>query len=165
MNEVQQRTEFSVKKRQDTAHAAMLSNANLANESAKATQNWLLILGLAELSFLGSVLLKYGSANEDFLIFIKIFLVILLVGFIMFFLGSLHQRRHILRSARKYQKISDRAVGYINDGKKKLDEEPDELKLPEQQMVSSRASNQYFIIAIGAIFVVTIGIIFLIIFI
>jgi len=48
-----QKTKFDIQKRQQSAFEASVDNVKMANEAIKSSQNWLLLLGLAELSFLG----------------------------------------------------------------------------------------------------------------
>jgi len=56
-----QKTKFDIQKRQQSAFEASVDNVKMANEAIKSSQNWLLLLGLAELSFLGAILFKNES--------------------------------------------------------------------------------------------------------
>ena len=44
---------FDIEKRQKSSFDASVENVKMANDAIKSSQNWLLLLGLAEMSFLG----------------------------------------------------------------------------------------------------------------
>lgn len=151
---------FDLEKRQKNAFEAAVENAKMANEAIKSSQNWLLLLGLAEMSFLGMILLRRELIS---IFWIKILIIILLIAFILFILGSILQYKHLLRGARIYGTISDKAIDYLNKGERFVDNIPEELKLPAKQIVSSKLVNHLFFGSYVLVILATIGIIFLVI--
>jgi len=68
-----------------------------------------------------------------------------------------------LNGARNYNSISDYAIkNYLEKGIINVDKIPDNLKLPEKQIRSSKWANIFFSLAFSFIFISTIAIIFLI---
>lgn len=160
MNE-DKKPKFDLGKRQEYAFSASVENAKLANEAIKSSQNWLLVLGLAEMSFLGTLLLKDSIIN---IYGIKTLLIILLLAFVAFITGSVMQYKHMLKSARTFERISNIAITkYLNKGRSVADEMPKELELPEKQIISSNTANYFLFSAYLLIMVATFGIILLII--
>lgn len=151
-----QKPKFDIQKRQQYAFEASVDNVKMGNDAIKASQNWLLILGLAELSFLGAVLLKDGGNNY----LIKILVVALLLAFSLFIAGSLGQYKHLLRSARQYDEISRKAVdGYLKKGITTMDEVPGDLELPARQIMSNSTTNHLVAGAYILVLFVTLAII------
>jgi hypothetical protein len=160
MNE-DRKPKFDLRKRQEYAFSASVENAKLANEAIKSSQNWLLVLGLAEMSFLGTLLLRDGSV---YVCGIKALIIILLLAFVTFITGSVMQYKHMLKSARTFERISNLAITkYLNKRIKVADKIPEELELPEKQIISSDTANYFLFSAYLLIMVATFGIIFLII--
>ena len=74
------------------------------------------------------------------------------------------QYKHMLKSARTFERISNLAITkYLNKGIKVADKMPEELELPEKQIISSNTANYFLFSAYLLIMVATFGIIFLII--
>jgi len=69
---------FDLDKLQKNYVDASVANVLEANKAIRAAQNWLLIIGLAEMSFLGALLLQ----SSGHLLYVKVLLVILLFIFI-----------------------------------------------------------------------------------
>ena len=69
---------FDLDKLQKNYFDASVANVLEANKAIRAAQNWLLIIGLAEMSFLGALLLQ----SSGHLLYVKVLLVILLFIFI-----------------------------------------------------------------------------------
>lgn len=160
MNE-DRKPKFDLGKRQEYAFSASVENAKLANEAIKSSQNWLLVLGLAEMSFLGTLLLRDGSV---YACGIKALIIILLLAFVTFITGSVMQYKHMLKSTRTFERISNLAITkYLNKGIKVADKVPEELEFPEKQIISSNTANYFLFSAYLLIMVATFGIIFLII--
>ncbi len=152
---------FDLKKRQKSAFEAAVENAKIANEAIKSSQGWLLVLGLAEMSFLGTLLLINETIYSCWL---KTLIIALLTAFILFILGSITQYKHARRIARDYERISRKAVdNYLNKNIRFVDQIPQELELPKRQIVSSRIVNCLILTSYILVILVTIGIIFLII--
>ncbi|MFC1478747.1 hypothetical protein ACFL57_04740 [Candidatus Margulisiibacteriota bacterium] len=152
--------QFDIEKRQASAHTAAVDNAKSANSAITASQNWLLILGLAQLSFLGSLLLK----EEIILpVLIKTLVIVLLLSFVSFILASRLQFTHLVRIARLYERISKNAMHYLIRGISAIEKCPKDLELPEEQIVSSRLSNILFDTSNILVGLSTIGIIWLVI--
>ena len=158
-NQGKQKTvKFDLEKRQKSAFEAVVENVKMANEAVKSSQNWLLLLSLAEMSFLGMILLK----KDNFWI-IKVLIIILLVAFVLFILGSVLQYKHLLKRARVYEEISNKATEYLIRGIRFVNEIPKELKLPEKQIASNKCADYLISSSYILVILTTIGIIFLII--
>jgi len=156
----EQAQKFDLKKRQKSAFEAAVENAKIANEAIKSSQGWLLVLGLAEMSFLGTLLLINETIYSCWL---KTLIIALLMAFVLFILGSITQYKHALRIARDYEGLSRRAVDdYLNKGIRFVDQVPQELELPKRQIVSSRITNYLIFASYVLVILVTLGIIVLI---
>lgn len=152
---------FDIRKRQRNTFEAAVENVKIANDAIKSSQGWLLILGLAELSFLGTLLLINGIIPGCWL---KLLIVTLLIAFILFILGSIMQYRHALKIARIYEGISRTAINnYINKGICIVEKMPGELELPKTQIVSNKTTNYLISASYILVILVTIGIIILVI--
>jgi len=116
---------------------ASVANVLEANQAIKAAQNWLLILGLAEMSFLGALLLQ----DNDQHLYIRIILSVLLVSFILFIIGSVKQYRHLLSSARYYEKLSNMVLTEIERVDQCVNKIPDEIKVEKNQIKSDKVTN------------------------
>ncbi len=161
MNEKEQEAKYDLQKRQEYTFQAAVENAKQANMSISASQNWLLILGLAEMSFLGTLLINEVTGFPIW--GQKIILVALLIAFILFVIGSVFQYRHSLRNARFHHDISNKALKYINRGERFVSTMPEELKLPERQIKSCGPANWCMFPALLLVMVSTLGIIYFII--
>lgn len=151
---------ISIQKRQQHAFTASVENAKQANEAVKSYQNWLLILGTVELTFLGTLILK---DNSLYAYYIKFLIVLILVAFLGFIFGSFLQFKHALRTARMYEKIANRALDYLREGINEVEEFPSDIKLPKEQIKTSGLANTGFTIFLFLLIFVNIGIIILII--
>ncbi|MDD2656435.1 MAG: hypothetical protein PHQ18_02620 [Patescibacteria group bacterium] len=145
---------FDVKKRQDNAFQASRDNAIEANKAISMTQNWILVLGTAELTFLGVFFLS-DNLSSCVIIFVKILIAFLFFAFLSFIWGAYTQSTHLKDTSRMYNKISDKALEYLNSGKNKLDNEPEDLKFPKNKIISSKISNFLFSLSFISISIVT----------
>ncbi len=154
-------SKFDLSKRQRNAFEASVENAKIANDAIKSSQGWLLVLGLAEMSFLGTLLIKDDSVFATPCL--KILIIFLLIAFIFFILGSVFQYRHALNSARKYEEISNRVLdSYLNKNIHIVDKIPKELELPKKQMVTSKTANYLIFGSYILVILATIGVIFMV---
>jgi len=152
---------FDIQKRQQHTFEAAVENAKIANDAIKSSQNWLLVLGLAEMSFLGALLFRNGLLNAD--CFSKSLLIALLVAFVLFIVGSVVQYKHALGMAREYEHISNTALKYLQEGRQSVEKMPEELELPEKQIESNVSANYLIFSSYILVILVTIGIAILII--
>lgn len=132
-----QNKKIDLSKLQKNYFDASVGNVIEANNTIKAAQNWLLVLGLAEMSFLGALLLKDSSS----ILYIRIILSILLFSFILFIIGSVKQYKYLLYSARYYQKQSYAVLSKIENNGQYADSIPEEIKLSKNQIKSDRIAN------------------------
>lgn len=128
---------YDLGKLQKNYFEATVKNVIQANEAIKSAQNWLLILGLAELSFLGAIILQ----SEEIALYIKVILAALLVAFVLFILGSVKQYKHLLSSARYYEELSRRTLAKVEQGQQYVNEIPEEMKLDTKQIKSDKITN------------------------
>lgn len=128
---------YDLGKLQKNYFEATVKNVIQANEAIKSAQNWLLILGLAELSFLGAIILQ----SEEVTLYIKVILAALLLAFVLFILGSVKQYKHLLSSARYYEELSRRTLAKVDQGQQYVNEIPEEIKLDTKQIKSDKITN------------------------
>jgi len=87
----------------------------------------------------------------------------LLIAFSFFIVGSIGQYKHLLSSARKYDKISRAAINnYLRKGIITLDDEPKDLELPNPQIASSPIANYLIFTTYILVLLVTLAFILLI---
>lgn len=123
---------------------ASVSNVDLANKTMGEFQNWMLVLGIAELTFLGTLLSR--SETGCLLIFIKILLTVLLVGMVLFLFGALLQYKHVLKIARMSYKKSNLVIDYISEiGETIVDEIPEHLKVEIEKGITTSMTANYLI--------------------
>ena len=115
-----------------------------------------LILGLAEMSFLGAIILQPEMATS---ICIKGVLIALLLAFVLFILGSVAQYKHLLSSARYYDKLSGKALDKMERGQQYTDEIPEDIKLDREQIKSSKVANILLFAAFCLILISTIALV------
>lgn len=132
-----QNKRFDLGRLQKNYFDASVANVLEANKAIKAAQNWLLILGLAEMSFLGALLIQ----NNEQSLYIKIILSALLVGFILFIVGSVKQYKHLLSSARYYEKLSNKVLSEMEKESQYTNKISDEIKVDKNQIKSDNNSN------------------------
>ncbi len=156
-----EKPKYDISKRQAAAFQASSENAKHANDAIKISQNWLLVLGLAEMSFLGSLILK-NNESVGRIYLIKLLLIILLISFMLFISGSVKQYKHVLMLARKYENISNIALNYLKQGFEVMDKMPNELEFPNNQIISDKWANILLFGSYLTILVVTSAIAFLI---
>ncbi len=148
----------SIAERQKHAFEATIKNVDLANDTIKMSQNWIWSLGIAELSFLAIALFSEKIGYSEC---IKVIIVMILSAFVLFIVASIIQFKHILNIARYYEDISNIASKkYLNKNIDVVDKMPEELKFKEEQIVSSKLANVFFILSFLLIIVATIEIIF-----
>ncbi|HED37590.1 MAG TPA: hypothetical protein ENI76_04995 [Ignavibacteria bacterium] len=155
----EKKSKYSISKRQKYAFDASVQNVLIANDTIKMSQNWLWSLGIAELSFLGVILLRGGV---EYVCLIKTIIILILVAFVIFIIGSALQFQHVLRKARFYENISNKAYSYLKKGIDEVEKIPDELNLPEKQIVTNKLVNRLFVTSYILVVVATMGIIFFI---
>jgi hypothetical protein len=158
-NDIQNK-KFDLSKLQKNYFEASVQNVIQANEAIKSAQNWLLILGLAELSFLGAIILKSESPS----LYIKIILTALLSAFVLFILGSVKQYKHLLSSARYYDALSNKTLDKVERGQQYTDVIPEDIKLNKQQIKSDRVTNLFLFSAFCLIVLSTIALLPLILY-
>lgn len=107
----QKNIKHDLKKLQNNHFQASLSNVEFANKSISEFQNWMLVLALAELAFLGTLLSQ--ASENDCVVLIKSSLVILILGMMAFLFGTLMQYKHLLKHARHHLKKSIEVTNYI----------------------------------------------------
>lgn len=152
---------FDLEKRQKSAFEAAVENAKIANDAIKSSQGWLLVLGLAEMSFLGTLLLTNETISSCWL---KLLIIALLVAFVLFIFGSIAQYKHALRIARRYEEISRKAVDdYLNKDIRFVGKMPEELELPKRQIVSSKVTDYLIFASYVLVILTTLGVIVLVI--
>jgi len=149
---------FDLLKLQNNYFNASVQNVLEANKAIKAAQNWLLVLGLAEMSFLGALLLQNNEPD----LCIRIILSVLLVSFVSFLIGSVKQYKHLLSSARYYENLSNRVLSNIYQNGGFIDEIPEEFKVDKNQIKSDKVTNILFFSSFVMILLSTIAIILLI---
>ncbi len=128
---------FDLGKLQKNYFEASVQNVIQANEAIKSAQNWLLVLGLAEMSFLGAVILQADSPTS----FTKVILTALLFAFVLFIMGSVKQYKHLLSSARYYDGLSNKTLDKVEGGQQFIDEIPGDIKLDRKQIKSDKITN------------------------
>jgi len=153
-------TKYSIPKIQEHAFQASVENAQESNISIKAAQNWLCLLVIAEMTFLGTLIL---NENTGQIALTKTLLIGLVISSISFLIGSIAQYKGIKSRARKYEDISNAACRYLKRGINEVSEIPKDLKLDTRQIVTDRWANEFFMIAFLLMLLVNIGIIYLII--
>jgi len=153
-NQAQNR-KFDLCKLQSNYFEASVKNALEANSAIKAAQNWLLVLGLAEMSFLG-VLLFQGNEPR---LYIKIILSVLLVGFILFVIGSVKQYKHLLALARYYEKLSNIVLSEIENNGQYTDNILQKIKVSKNQIKSNKVANIFIFLSLVLILLSTAGLI------
>lgn len=138
MNNIQKEdTKFDLKKLQKNYFEASVQNVLEANKAIKAAQNWLLILGIAEMSFLGALLLQ----NNEPKLYIKIVLSVLLVSFVLFIIGTVKQYKHLLFSARYYQKLSNTVLSEMENIGQYTDKIPEKIQVNKNQIKTDMITN------------------------
>ncbi len=128
---------FDLGKLQKGYFEASVQNVIQANDAIKSAQNWLLVLGLAEMSFLGAIILQ----SDTPIIYVKIILITLLIAFVLFVLGSVKQYKHVLSSARYYEELASKVLDKMENGQQYTDVIPADIKLNRQQIKSDRVTN------------------------
>lgn len=132
-----QNKKIDLSKLQKNYFDASVGNVIEANNTIKTAQNWLLVLGLAEMSFWGALLLK----DNNSILYIRIILSILLFSFILFIIGSVKQYKHLLFSARYYERLSNKVLSKVEDAGQYTDSVPEEIKIGKNQIKSDRITN------------------------
>ncbi len=139
-----------LKQIQQNYFKAMDSNIENANKMVVATQNWLLILGLAELAFIGQQLIVNP---ENW--FLKIIFSILLLGFISFIIGSIAQYKHVLKTGRYYHDLSKKTVQFIDaTDKTTIEKTPEFLEDKQNDIKSSTWANR--LISLSFVFILSV---------
>lgn len=156
-NNPTQKNRFDLSKLQKSYFEASVDNVLQANDAIKSAQNWLLILGLAEMSFLGAILVQSKEPSLS----IKYILSILLIGFVLFLMGSVKQYKHLLKSARYYKNLSSMILSDIEKNGNLVNEIPNEFK-EESQIRSDKITNVLIFSSFVLILISTFAIIFLI---
>ncbi len=146
---------FDVEKRQNNLFDASVRNTLLANESISMAQNSMLALGLAELAFLGVILVDTDRRNYETLV--KTLIILLIISFTMFLLGQIRQYKHQLKAARRFEKKANRALEYLSEGKQYLSSEPKDIATGQRQIVSDVVANLLIFVSLVIIVVATIG--------
>lgn len=137
MSSQNQNKKFDLAKLQKNYFDATVSNVLEANSAIKAAQNWLLVLGLAEMSFLGASLLK----DDVPIACVKVVLSALLISFVLFIIGSIKQYRHILSSARYYEDLSNKVLSEIDISGQYTDDISREMQVDKKQIKSDKITN------------------------
>ncbi|MBW3568644.1 hypothetical protein KY385_00745 [Candidatus Parcubacteria bacterium] len=150
---------FDVEKRQNSLFDASVRNTLLANESITLVQNSMLALGLAELAFLGVILID----NDRRGFFVKLLILLLIASFVLFLLGQIRQYKHQLITARSFEAKANKALEYLAKGNQYLDHEPEEISTKKQQIVSDKIANIFIFSSLIVILLVTAGTVWLVI--
>jgi hypothetical protein len=153
---------FDIAKRQQATFDASVENAKIANDAIVKAQNWFLVLGLAELSFLGTIFLSDFQITCQVLFLIKFLIILLLSSFIIFIIASVLQYQYMLRVARFYEIISNNAIEYMSKGINELEKEPENLRLDRKQIKSNILTNYLFATVLLLILLATLGIIIIV---
>ena len=137
-------------KLQNNYFEAMVSNHDSANKAIMKTQNWLLILALGELAFLG----KSIEDQSNISLFLKISFAVLLFSFVLFIIGSVLQYKHLLKNSRRYHELSSRTIQFIKSiNKFEIEEIPESLRDNKNKISSSKWANGFlfssFILILG----------------
>jgi hypothetical protein len=148
-------------KLQDNYFNASLENAREANSAVKYAQNWIVILGLAEMSFLG-ILLFQEKYNH---VYLKVVLALLLFGLVLFLIGSVRQYKHLVRVARHYRALSIDVNAEIKEKGRIVDEVPTHLTDNLASIRSDKYANLLIYVTLTIIVVSTLSLIFSIFFI
>lgn len=149
---------FDLKLLQKQYFDACVGNVTEANEAVKSVQNWLLVLGLAEMSFLGSLIVRDTAPN----LYVKVILTGLLVSFILFLIGTRMQHRHVLKSARYYQNLSSKVIIAMESSGNLVTRIPSDLKVEENQIKSNKTANILISVSFLLVLLSTVAIIFFI---
>ena len=151
---------IDLEKRQNKYHEATVKNVMHANDFTKASQNWSLILGLAEMSFLATLIVQV-DANHIF--YLKCFLSALLISFVLFILGSIKQYKHALASSRYYHCLANKVTKHIRSMGPQIDETEVPQEINEEkhnnQIATDKIANILILSSIGLILLVTLGLI------
>ena len=150
---------FDVRKRQKHLFDAAVRNSLLANEAIKMAQESMLALGLAELAFLGVLLLDKDRSSRT----VKSLVILLVISFLLFLFGQIRQYKHQLKAARVFESKSIRALEYLADGKEYLEGEPKDISLEKKQIKSDNLANWLIFISLILIVLVTIRTIWLVV--
>ncbi|MCW1891997.1 MAG: hypothetical protein KIH65_002020 [Candidatus Uhrbacteria bacterium] len=129
---------FDLGKLQENYFNTSVANVNQANDAIKSAQNWLLILGLAEMSFLSAVILQPEITTKNC---VQGILIVLLLAFVLFIFGSVMQYKHLLSSARYYNELSKKVLDEMEREQQHANEIPEGIKLDREQIQSSRIAN------------------------
>jgi hypothetical protein len=143
---------FDVKKRQNYLFDASVRNTLLANESVKMAQESMLALGLAELAFLGVLLLGKPNCNWA----VKPLIIVLTISFLLFLFGQIRQFNHQLRRARGLEYKANIANEYLIEGRRYLENEPENISLESKQIKSDNIANLCILGSLALVLVVTI---------
>ncbi len=154
-NETRAEKKFDLGTLQNNYFKASKENIHEANIAIKTAQNWVLILGLAEMSFLGVLLLQANT----FYIYTKIILSVLLLSFILFIIGSIRQYKHVLSSARYYKLLSDRVWSEIKSKGKYTENIPQDLENNRNYIKSNKVANILLFSAFMLIVITTVALI------
>lgn len=158
MKHNQENKNFDVEKRQNSLFDASVRNARLANESITLAQNSMLALGLAELAFLGVILIDISNYR----FFIKSMIILLIVSFVLFLFGQIRQYKHQLGAARSFEAKANKALEYLSSGSQYLGHEPEEISTKKQQIVSDKIANIFIFASLIIILLVTVGTVWLV---
>ena len=141
-----------LKRLQNNYFEASVNNAKIANEAIAKAHNGILILGIAELAFLGNKIF-----NNQIDTFLKIEITLIIVALLSFFLGAISEYKHILKVARKYHKLSLNITNFIEtQDKTEIEKLPKCLSGEDDSIKSDSSANNLFTISIGSIFLSTI---------
>ncbi len=141
-----------LKKLQNNYFEAGVTNAEIANMAISKAQNGILILAIAELAFLGNKI-----AQDQIDVFLKIEVILIITALLTFLSGAIAQYQHILKTARKYHKLSLSVTDFMQTQHvTEIEKLPKCLSGEDDSIKSSNWANNLFTISIGSIFLSTI---------
>lgn len=138
-------------------YSALVDNAKSANDAISKAQNWLLILWLAELSFIWT--------NLKYLCLFKLPLTLLLFWFIFFIIWSVAQYKHLLNKSRHYHSLINNVLEYIKNNSENIDKLPESLSDKDFTIRSSNVANFFFLFSFLFILISTLLLLLLLLFI
>lgn len=140
---------------------AAVENVKQANVSIRDAQNWMLALGLAEMSFIGAVFLQNKNQYLT-LIPLHYVLLSLLVSFISFLLGAIAQFTSILKGARYYERLASDILSYVHKNGGIVNKVPSEFEVKKDHIMTSKYANLFMYFSLMLIFFSTLAVIVII---
>ena len=132
----------------------------LLNKNSQFFLNWIIFTTLAELTFLGTVLLR-NSTSSVWLV--KTLTIVLLVSLILFFVGMIFRNIDTRNTVKMFENAVKKSSELLISGQNTVASLPQELQLPTEMIEPGETSQNLVGYSFLLVIVATAGIIFLVI--